>query len=117
MVGLACVDEFIPIYNDEMEPYYQCNLCGNIGEANALYNHVLNAKHQQKFFEKKFPEDPRVLDLRRPDLLRLATRFDEKSCLKFYPKRLIRTYESDLLFPWPQGKVETVYSSFFSVPH
>ena len=48
------------------------------------------------------------MEMTRPDLMRLAARLDEKECLKTYPKRLVRTYESDLLFPWPQGKVKNM---------
>ncbi len=53
VVGLEAVAEFIPISNKEMEPYYQCHLCDNIGEANGMFNHVLRPKHQEAFFEAK----------------------------------------------------------------
>ena len=51
MVGLKFVDEFIPDYDDEIEPYYECALCGNQGEANAMFNHLLGRNHRAKFFE------------------------------------------------------------------
>ncbi len=58
VVGLKAVAEFIPISNKEMEPYYECHLCNNIGEANAMFNHVLRTKHQQAFIDKKVNRGP-----------------------------------------------------------
>ena len=52
----------------------------------------------------QFPDDPRLVDLRVSDLRQLSQRFDERELLKSYPKRLVRTYESDLMYPWSQGK-------------
>lgn len=65
VIGLQCIDEFIPNYDPEMEPYYTCNLCGMKGESNGMLSHVTNATHQRKVIEEKFLDDPRFIDLPR----------------------------------------------------
>lgn len=99
VVGLCMIDEFIPIYDDEMEPYYKCNICGKIGEANMMATHVMALSHIQKTFEKMFPEDPKFIDMPRAELEELVDRFKEND--KLY---LVNTFRSDLLFPWPDRK-------------
>ena len=59
IVGLDFVHEIIACSNAEVEPYYQCMLCGNQGEPNGMYNHIFGKKHREKFLEKKYPNDPR----------------------------------------------------------
>ena len=120
---MACVDEFIPIFDKELEPKYQCNLCTVTGEANGLFNHVIQFKHREAFFhvrniiffwrdffycksflKAKFPNDPRFFDLNRDDMRRVAERYDELPRLRNRGECQINTFESDLLYPWPPKK-------------
>jgi hypothetical protein len=96
IVGLKFIDEIMPRKNTEMEPYYTCNLCGNIGESNAMANHVVQPGHIQKFFEKLFPGRP---PLEKAYLEDQAQLYKDNDRLHF-----INTHRSDLLFPWPQGQ-------------
>ena len=65
MIGLALIDEFIACSDVEMEPHYICNLCGVRGEANGMHLHVSQKKHRASFFQEKFKDDPRFVDLPR----------------------------------------------------
>ena len=98
-IGLCMIDEFIPIYDEEMEPYYKCNICAKIGEANMMATHVMALSHIQKTFEAMFPEDPKFIDMPRAELEEHVDRFKEND--KLY---LVNTFRSDLLFPWPDRK-------------
>ena len=53
VVGLKYITEFLSSSDQEMEPYYQCELCGNHGQANGMMSHVLGTKHREKFMETK----------------------------------------------------------------
>ena len=59
IVGLDDIKEIIACSNAEVEPYYECLSCGNQGEANGIFNHLLGKNHRQRFLEKKFPDDAR----------------------------------------------------------
>ncbi len=55
IVGLRHVSEFLARSNDEMEPHYECDLCENQGEANAMFNHILGREHRARFFGARAP--------------------------------------------------------------
>ena len=33
----------------EMEPHYECKLCGNVGTSNSMFSHLMGYKHRQAF--------------------------------------------------------------------
>ena len=80
-----------------MEPFYECNLCNNQGEANGMVNHVLGRGHREKFFGQM--DDKDYGKMSSVDLRKQAERQDEKGQWE-----LIKTIYSDELYPWPSGK-------------
>ena len=80
-----------------MEPFYECNLCNNQGEANGMVNHVLGRGHREKFFGQM--DDKDYSKMSSTDLRKQAERQDEKGQWE-----LIKTTYSDELYPWPSGK-------------
>lgn len=96
VVGLKFVEEFICLSNEELEPRYECSLCGSVGDTNAMLSHVLGKKHRQKFFEKKY----RGREISSKYMLaKMAKDYAENE--KTYR---IRTHRSDARYPWPAGK-------------
>ena len=60
VVGLDYLTEFLPVSDPELDPQYQCELCGNKG----MLSHILGRKHRQAFVVEINKDDPRrVLDL------------------------------------------------------
>ena len=52
VVGLAYIKEFFPISDSEMEPFYECTLCGNQGQANGTLSHLVGGRHRRSVAEK-----------------------------------------------------------------
>ena len=53
VVGLKYITEYLPSSDQEMEPHYQCDLCGSQGQANGMMSHVLGSKHRENFMDTK----------------------------------------------------------------
>ena len=51
VVGLRHVQEFLTESDPEMEPHYQCGLCGSQGTSNSMFSHLMGGKHRQKTAE------------------------------------------------------------------
>ena len=102
VVGLDFVKEWIAVSDPEMEPHYECGLCGNKGIANGMFSHIMGYKHRQAFVEEMHKDDPsQVLQLTQRELLDIARRMAENGdnlCKK------IKTRRSDEEYPWPTGK-------------
>ena len=78
VVGLNFVKEWIAVSDPEMEPHYECGLCGNKGIANGMFSHIMGYKHRQAFVEEMHKEDPsNVLQLSQRELLDFARRMAE----------------------------------------
>jgi len=102
VVGLDFVREYIAVSDPEMEPHYECDLCGNQGIANGMFSHIMGHRHRQRFVEEIYKDDPsRVMDLSQGDLLKYARKHNENG--DDLGKR-IRTRRSDEEYPWPPGK-------------
>jgi len=102
VVGLDFIREYIAVSDPEMEPHYECDLCGNQGIANGMFSHLMGHKHRQRFVEEIYKEDPsRVMDLSQGDLLKYARIHNENG--DDLGKR-IRCRRSDEEYPWPPGK-------------
>ena len=99
IVGLKYIAETIPCSSNEMEPYYECYLCGTQGEANGMFNHLTGRNHREKVLQKAFPNDKRYFDMPRDMLNREVKRLAEMDT-----SDQINTAHSDELFPWPAGK-------------
>ena len=52
VVGLRHIKEFLAESDPEMEPHYECGLCGNKGTSNSMFSHIMGGKHRQAFAEK-----------------------------------------------------------------
>ena len=105
VVGLDYLTEFLPVSDPELDPQYQCELCGNKG----MLSHILGRKHRQAFVVEINKDDPRrVLDLSQSQLLHYARKYAENSS-KLREK--IRTVRSDEEYPaWPPGTGRAVWS-------
>ena len=58
-VILSDIETKVDLFLLEMEPFYECNLCNNQGEANGMVNHVLGRGHREKFFGQMDDKDYR----------------------------------------------------------
>jgi len=98
VVGLKYITEYLPSSDQEMEPHYQCELCGSQGQANGMMSHVLGTKHRENFMDTK-----RGIrnNLSRDALLRAVKPYSENHRRL---NDLITTKISDLEYPWPPGK-------------
>jgi len=102
VVGLDFIREYIAVSDPEMEPHYECDLCGNQGIANGMFSHLMGHRHRQRFVEEIYKDDPsRVMDLSQGDLLKYARKHNENG--DDLGKR-IRCRRSDEEYPWPPGK-------------
>eukprot|EP00092_Neocalanus_flemingeri_P036166 GFUD01039377.1.p1 GENE.GFUD01039377.1~~GFUD01039377.1.p1 ORF type:complete len:411 (-),score=128.55 GFUD01039377.1:42-1274(-) len=101
VVGLRYVKEFIAVSDAEMEPHYECELCGAMGQSNGMFSHLMGHKHRQRFMEDISGDDPRMLNLTQAELLYKAKEFNENN---HKLSDLIRTTRSDEKYPWPPGK-------------
>ena len=97
IVGLAHITEIISVSNVEMEPFYECNLCNNQGEANGMVNHILGRGHREKFFSQL--DDRDYSKMSSGELCKQAGKRSERG-----EWDLIKTIYSDELYPWPSGK-------------
>jgi len=102
VVGLDFIREYIAVSDPEMEPHYECELCGNQGIANGMFSHLMGHRHRQRFVEEIYKDDPsRVMDLSQSDLLKYARKHSENN--DDLGKK-IRLRRSDEEYPWPPGK-------------
>lgn len=103
IVGLNFVNEIIACSNAEVEPHYECRLCGQQGEANAMFQHLQGKPHRGKFLRDKYPNNRSYIDQSlnqnylEMEIERLRLR--ENSQLN-----KINTVYSDEMFPWTAGK-------------
>jgi hypothetical protein len=51
VVGLRFITEFSPVSDPEMEPHYECGLCGYEGGSNRMYSHIIGDGHRQMFVD------------------------------------------------------------------
>ena len=100
VVGLEYVREYIPESDQEMEPYYKCEICGCQGIANGMFSHLMGLKHRQMFIERKYPDGLHI-GLNQMECLRIAEKHAENG-LNLSEK--IRAIYSDLEYPWPPEK-------------
>jgi len=102
VIGLRHVKEYIAVSDAEMEPHYECGMCGNQGQANGMFSHIMGHKHRQKFVDIKYGENnPQFINLSQKELLKEAMKYNE-NVGKI--SDLIRTRRSDEEYPWPPGK-------------
>jgi len=104
VVGLRFITEFIPVSDAEMEPHYECGLCGSQGQSNGMFSHLMGFKHRQMFVEEKMANNRNYHynhGTSQADLLRAAWRMSENSEKL---SDLIKTIRSDEDYPWPPSK-------------
>ena len=99
IIGLKYISETIPCSSNEMEPYYECYLCGTQGEANGMYNHLIGKGHREKVLQTAFPNDKTYFDMPRDMLNREVRRLSQMD-----KNDHMNTAHSDELYPWPAGK-------------
>jgi len=96
VIGLESVYEYIAESNDEVEPVYQCKLCGNKGIANAMLAHVVGRKHRQNVLQSRDPHNVALITLALGELRDYACDNREND----QAENLIETIRSDETFPW-----------------
>ena len=99
IVGLKYIAETIPCSSNEMEPYYECYLCGTQGEANGMFNHLTGRNHREKVIQKAYPNEKQYFDMPRDMILKEARRLSQMDT-----DDKMDTVHSDELYPWPAGK-------------
>ena len=99
IIGLKYISETIPCSSNEMEPYYECYLCGTQGEANGMFNHLIGRGHREKVLQNAFPNDQTYFDMPRDLLNREVRRLSQMDGADH-----MNTAHSDELYPWPAGK-------------
>jgi len=103
IVGLDSIHEIIACSNAEVEPYYECSICGQQGEANSMFQHLQGKPHRVKFMQHTFPDNLKYLDTSfnkgflESEIARLQLRENDKL-------DKINTTYSDEMFPWTAGK-------------
>ena len=102
IVGLSYVKECIPCSDSEMEPWYECHLCGKQGQANCMFQHLIGREHRQNFVNILTNNDPDKIELSQAELLKYAAAHDENVEAEVHSR--IETTHSDILYPWPPGK-------------
>lgn len=100
IVGLKFITEIRAISDIEAEPFYECKLCNNQGEAHGMVNHVIGRGHRERFLTQKYHKDysawgtaaftEYVETDAENDLLEKST--------------VYTTVHSDELYPWNNGK-------------
>jgi len=103
IVGLDFVHEIIACSNAEVEPYYECELCGQQGEANAMFQHLQGKPHRAKFLQDKYPNNRKYIEGT------LNAGFLEREIENLNLREnnqlgKINTMYSDEMFPWTAGK-------------
>jgi len=101
VVGLRFISEFIPVSDAEMEPHYECGLCGSQGQSNGMFSHLMGHKHRQMFVDKMSSNHQYNHGSSQADLLRAARRMSENGEKL---SDLIKTIRSDEDYPWPPSK-------------
>jgi len=102
VVGLGFIKEFIPVSNGEMEPHYECKLCGNQGQANCMFSHLIGRKHRRNFLDSlRYGGGVDTSELSPAQLREGAMLYDEKNTDLV---SRITTINSDSYYPWPCGK-------------
>jgi len=101
VVGLRFITEFIPASDAEMEPHYECGLCGSQGQSNGMFSHLMGHKHRQMFVDKMSSNHQYNHGSSQADLLRAARRMSENTEKL---SDLIKTIRSDEDYPWPPSK-------------
>jgi len=104
VVGLKYIMEYIPVSDAEMEPHYECGLCGNQGQSNGMFSHLMGHKHRQQFMNRMSGnKSGRVCrsDMSQAALLRAAKKHSENHQKL---SDLILTRQSDEEYHWPPGK-------------
>jgi len=100
IVGLRSIKEYIACSNSEMEPHYECDLCGTQGQANCMFQHLVGARHRQAAVDEFYNNDPEKVDLTQAELLRFAEENNEND--DRISERITSTYSDDE-YPWPAG--------------
>lgn len=103
IVGLDSVHEIIACSNAEVEPYYECTLCGQQGEANAMFQHLQGKPHRAKFLQETYPDNRKYIEgtLNQGFLEREIERLNLRENNEL---QKINTVYSDEMFPWTAGK-------------
>merc|ERR1719510_261462 len=103
IVGLDSIHEIIACSNAEVEPYYECSICGQQGEANSMFQHLQGKPHRVKFMQHTFPDNLKYIvgTLNQGFLEREIDRLNLRENDKLDK---INTTYSDEMFPWTAGK-------------
>jgi len=101
VVGLKFITEYIPVSDAEMEPHYECGLCGNQGQSNGMFSHLMGHKHRQLFMDRMAGNNNSRWNMSQADLLRAAKKHSENHQKL---SDLILTRQSDEEYHWPPGK-------------
>jgi len=104
IVGLDSINEVIACSNAEVEPYYECVICGQQGEANSMFQHLQGKPHRIKFLQHKFPENPQYTDSVTFNKGFLESEIDRLNLRENMNLDKINTVYSDEMFPWTAGK-------------
>lgn len=100
IVGLSHIREYIACSNSEMEPHYECGLCGTQGQANCMFQHLVGAKHRQAAVDEFYNNDPEKIALSQAQLLQFAQENNEND--ERISERINSKYSDDE-YPWPAG--------------
>ena len=100
VVGLNFIKEYIACSNSEMEPHYECDLCGTQGQANCMFQHLVGARHRQAAVDDFYNNDPEKISLTQAELLRFAEDYNEND--DRISERITTKYSDDE-YPWPAG--------------
>lgn len=103
IVGLNFVNEIIACSNAEVEPHYECSLCGQQGEANAMFQHLQGKPHRGKFLQHKYPMDRNYID-KSLNQNYLEMEIERRELRENCQLNKINTVYSDEMFPWTAGK-------------
>lgn len=103
IVGLHTIHEIIACSNAEVEPYYECTLCGQQGEANAMFQHLQGKPHRSKFLQEMYPDNRRYIDGSLNQVF-LEREIERLGLRENNDLGQINTVYSDEMFPWTAGK-------------
>jgi len=100
VIGLDFITEYIAVYNQEMEPYYECSLCpGFKGIGNNMFSHLTGIQHRQAFIEHENPDDPDFVGWTQKECHTYALDHMENDLVE----EKIHTIENDEEYPWAKG--------------
>jgi len=98
VVGLKYIKEYLTKSDPEMEPHYECDLCGSKGTSNSMFSHLMGHHHRKEFAETKGFRQY----VSQKHLLQFASKNAENDRNL---TELIKTTVSDVAYPaWPAGK-------------